>query len=98
MKKLFLLIITCACFISCANDPEAANIIPDDSLYVEVPDVYSNWKIIDIYDMDTNGDDMMDISNAIVTNGKETKHIVMIIDIGQFYEKGDTLGSQFENQ
>lgn len=98
MKKILLLIILCACFISCSNNPEASNIITDDSMYVEVPDVYSNWKIVDIWDVDVNGDNIMDISNAIVTSGNQTKHIVMIIDIGQFYEKGDTLGNQFENQ
>jgi hypothetical protein len=98
MKKVFLLAIICICFISCTNNTKTPDSITDDSMYVEVPNIYSDWKIVDIWDVDINGDDMMDISNAIVTDGNQIKHIVMIIDIGQFYFKGDTLGNQFENK
>ena len=93
MKKIFFILGIALC--SCTSYEGVVNQYPE---FVEVPDQYDGWVITSIRDIDLNGDSIYDVTMARISNGREPeKEIYMIIDIGQFYNKGDTLGKIHEN-
>ena len=98
MKKFafaLLAFIFCAC-----NNPDVVTefkIENPDTLFIEVPDMYSGFVITEIKDFDSNGDSIPDVTVARIKNKECQREIWMCVDIGQFYNVGDTLGKEYEN-